>query len=444
MDHDLNKFSSSEQQPDIGQTYTSGQFAKKAHVSIRTIRYYDQQDILKPSWISESGTRHYTDADFAHLQQILLLKYLGFSLNEIREMTIGDSDYHILLNSLQLQQKLIKDRIAQLQLVDQAITNTTNAISKNQSIDWSNMLELIHLTNMETSLQNQYVNAGNISARINLHTLYSINKEGWFPWVFHLLQKQLTNISSDDSSSHSLSLNPHTILELGCGDGSLWVQNYDSIPENTLITLSDISRGMLLDAKRNLEARKNISQKSAYEKAINVKAPLKLRFKVFDCAKIPYENQSFDVVIANHVLFYCADLESVLSEVHRILKPNGIFLCSTYGAKHMKEISQLVKQFDERIMLSRNKLYERFGLENAASILKQHFVSIETHLYDDALVIDKPEPLIDYILSCHGNQNQYLLNRYTDFKLFLSEQFKRNHGMIHITKEAGVFVCKNI
>ena len=74
--------------------YSSGEFARMAHVTLRTVRYYDKQDILKPSLVTESGARFYTDEDFARLQQILLLKYLGFSLDDIREMTIGDSDYH--------------------------------------------------------------------------------------------------------------------------------------------------------------------------------------------------------------------------------------------------------------------------------------------------------------------------------------------------------------
>lgn len=75
--------------------YSSGEFARMAHVTLRTIRYYDKHDILKPTWVSESGARFYTDEDFARLQQILLLKYLGFSLEDIREMTIGDSNYHL-------------------------------------------------------------------------------------------------------------------------------------------------------------------------------------------------------------------------------------------------------------------------------------------------------------------------------------------------------------
>lgn len=415
--------------------YTSGQFAKKAHVSIRTIRYYDQKDILKPTYTNESGSRFYSDTDFARLQQILLLKYLGFSLEEIRSMTIGNSDFHILLNSLQMQQKLIKDRIAQMQLVDQAITNTTNEIKKNHSIDWSNMLDLIHLTNMENSLQTQYQNASNISARINLHTMYSTNKEGWFPWVFKMsIHSAYTNRNTNSKLN---------ILELGCGDGALWVQNCNFIPSNAAITLSDISSGMLRDARRNIEAQKSTKKESAYEKAISPKATYKFKFKSFDCSKIPYEDQSFDLIIANHVLFYCADLDSVLSEIRRVLKPDGCFVCSAYGSSHMQEISQLVQRFDERIILASNNLYENFGLENGPDLLAPYFANVTFKRYDDTLAVDQPEPLIDYILSCHGNQNQYLLNRYADFKAFLSEQIAHSStGCIHITKDVGIFVCK--
>ena len=71
--------------------YSSGEFAKKSNVSVRTIRYYDQQNILKPSLLTDEGVRFYTDSDFTRLQQILLLKYLGFTLDDIREMTIDDA-----------------------------------------------------------------------------------------------------------------------------------------------------------------------------------------------------------------------------------------------------------------------------------------------------------------------------------------------------------------
>ena len=218
--------------------YSSGEFARMAHVTLRTIRYYDIQNILKPSYVTEAGARFYTDEDFARLQQILLLKYLGFSLDDIRDMTIDDADYHFMLNSLNIQLKLVRDRIEQMQLVEQAIQDTSDLIKKEHSIDWSQMLNLIHLTGMEKSMKNQYQDASNISARINLHSLYSQNKQGWFPWIFEQLE-----------------LTPGMkILELGCGDGTLWNVDRDKIPEQTEIVVSDVSDGMLRDARRTIGA----------------------------------------------------------------------------------------------------------------------------------------------------------------------------------------------
>ncbi len=216
--------------------YSSGEFARMAHVTLRTIRYYDKQNILKPSFVSESGARFYSDEDFARLQQILLFKFLGFSLEDIRELTINDSDYHFLLDSLNIQLKLVRDRIEQMQLVEKAIQDTADAIRSERVIDWTQMLDLIHLTGMEKTLKNQYQDASNISTRINLHSLYSRNPQGWFPWIFEQLQLK----------------DGLRVLEIGCGDGSMWHQNLEQIPADIRITLSDISVGMLRDARRNI------------------------------------------------------------------------------------------------------------------------------------------------------------------------------------------------
>ena len=152
---------------DKSNLYTSGQFAKMAHVSVRTIRYYDKQNILKPTYVTDYGTRYYSQKDLVRLQQILLLKYLGFSLDDIKELVVDDNNSSILLNSLNMQLKLVEDQIEQMQLVAKAIKDTTIALTLNKHIAWSKMLDLIHLTNAETSIKTQYKNATNISARIN-------------------------------------------------------------------------------------------------------------------------------------------------------------------------------------------------------------------------------------------------------------------------------------
>ena len=113
-------------------------------------------------------------------------------------------------------------------------------------------------------------------------------------------------------------------------------------------------------------------------------------------------------------------------------------MCSAYGRDHMQEISSLVREFDSRIVLSAEKLYERFGLENGHDLLTPSFSSVECRLYKDSIMLDRPEPLIEYILSCHGNQNQILLDRYKEFRAFTGK--KTAHGF-SITKNAGIFVC---
>ena len=383
--------------------YSSGQFAKKAHVTLRTIRYYDKQNILKPSAKTSAGARLYTEADFAKLQQILLLKYLGFSLQDIREMTLASADQQYLLESMRVQKKLIQERIEEMQAMNDAIDSTMDAIQQKQEMDWNRMLDLIHLTAMERSLKTQYQNAANISARIRLHREYSVNPKGWFPWLL------------EQCELHE----GMRILEIGCGNGALWSENREWLPEHMQVVLSDKSDGMLRDVQRELGEDERFS----YER--------------FDCNEIPYGEAAFD--LANHVLFYCEDIPQVLSECKRVLRPNGQFLCSTYGRNHMKEITQLVQRFNKDIVLSADCLYEHFGLENGAEILRTFFPKAEKHIYKDAIEIDEPEPLISYILSCHGNQNQLLLDQYKEFGEFVSQQMR---GGFHITKEAGAFICK--
>lgn len=408
--------------------YSSGEFAKMAQVSVRTIRFYDKQNILKPSYVTPAGARFYTDSDFVKLQQILLLKYLGFSLDDIKGMTIDDMDYHFLRNSLSMQKKLVADRIEQMQLVESAIDKTVSALENDQQIDWSQMLHLIHLTGMEKSLKSQYENANNISARIRLHKDYSTNTQGWFPWIYETgVAPALQNSAiQNDSNQNSVRAHIETgrcieILELGCGEGSLWMENLSLLPENVHITVSDISEGMIRDIRRNLGNDKRFS------------------YETFDCHTIPAQAKTYDIIIANHLLFYCEDIGQVCSEIKRVLKPDGVFLCSTYGSGHMKEITELVQKFDKRIILAAENLYDRFGLDNGEEILSNYFTDVQICKYEDDILINQADPLIEYILSCHGNQNKYILDRYHDFRLFVEKQVKKEY---RITKEAGYFLCK--
>lgn len=382
--------------------YTTGEFAEKAHVTLRTIRWYDSKNLLKPSAYTEGGARLYTDADLAKLQQILLFKYLGFSLDDIREMVMTGGDEEYLLGSLDIQKKLVQEKIEELNDVYQALDRTKDAIEKHHGKELNAMLNLIHITGADQSLKTQYLNSTNVAARIRLHSEYSVNQEGWFPWLYRMSEIQ----------------DGMNILEIGCGNGALWLENMNYIPPHVHITLSDISDGMLRDAKNSINDER-------------------FSFSCFNAENIPFEDESFDVVYANHMLFYCENIDLVLKECHRVLKKSGKLICSTYSKRHMKEITELVQEFDKDIVLSSDVLYERFGLNNGNEILNRYFGSVECIRYEDFIEISDSEPLINYIVSCHGNQNRILIDHYREFRDFVADKVKNG---FHITKDAGIFI----
>lgn len=376
--------------------YKTGKFARLANVSERTIRYYDKIGLLKPYFVMENGYRQYSDLDLLKLQKILSLKHLGFSIEEIFPMVMDNTN---LKESFELQIDLIEDKISHLQSLKDALKRA----SQSDNLSWNMILSLVQLSNEETNIIEQYKNAKNLNDRISLHEKYSTNSQGWFNWLFEKIDFSKVN----------------RLLELGCGNGKLWQENQIDL-RNREIFLSDISEGMVEEVRNKLGSDFNCI--------------------VADAEKIPFKDAYFDSVIANHVLFYLNDLNQGLKEISRVLKSNGILYCSTYGSRHMKEITDIVQNFDSRINLSNHSLYDVFGLENGECILKKYFTSVQRMDYQDSLEITESKPLIDYIMSCHGNQNEMLGPRLSEFKEYI-EELLVNNGKIIVTKQAGLFVC---
>lgn len=378
--------------------YRTGEFAKLANVTERTLRYYDKIGLLKPSSILSNGYRQYTDSDLLKLQKILSLKHLGFSIEEIFPIVLEDQN---LKDSFKMQIDLIDSRIKHMTAIKDSMESIVSTINDN-NIDWTKIISLIKMSNDDSNIIEHYKNAKNLNVRISLHDEYSQNKQGWFPWLFE--QIDFSHINK--------------LLEVGCGNGKLWKNNKIDV-RNREIFLSDSSQGMVEEVRNSLGNDFNCM--------------------VFDCEKIPFKDNYFDAVIANHILFYVYDINKALEEVVRVLNSNGVFYCSTYGSNHMKEINDIVQKFDSRIILSQTKLYNVFGLENGQDILKQYFKNIEMKRYEDCLIVDKSKPIIDYIMSCHGNQNEIIGPNLNEFREFVDSIIQQK-GYIRITKDAGLFI----
>jgi len=267
-------------------------------------------------------------------------------------------------------------------------------------------MSMSKISDRDYLLKEQYRNASNLNARFQLHERFSINKYGWHRWVF------------DQFDIHP---DAH-ILELGCGQGFLWVKNIGRIPENWDITLSDFSLGMLQEAQWNLHESHRC-----------------FKITVFDAQWVPFENESFDAVIANHMLYHVPDRDKVFSEVHRVLRPNGRFYASTNGRTHLQELGELVRKFDRNAPRDDGggvRSSEKFSLENGFDQLSRWFSKVTKRRYEDALVITEAEPLIAWAKS--WAKPVFVGEKLAEFIKFLERELT-SHGSIHVTKDPGIF-----
>jgi len=127
--------------------YKTQEFAKLAGVTVRALHHYDRLGLLKPKQRSRSGYRLYADRDFARLEQIVVLKFLGIPLKQIRGLLESDSNLAVVL---QRQQEILGEKRHQLDKAIRAIGNAQYAIQSRGEPDW----KLFQLVVQEIEMQN--------------------------------------------------------------------------------------------------------------------------------------------------------------------------------------------------------------------------------------------------------------------------------------------------
>jgi len=249
----------------------------------------------------------------------------------------------------------------------------------------------------------QYRDSSNLDARVVIHQRFSTNPYGWFKWVFDTLLKLPDNAK---------------ILELGCGHGLLWKENIDRLPAGWNITLSDLSSGMLDAAWRNL-----------------VVSGRAFQFKEIDAQSIPFEDGTFDAVLANHMLYHVPDRPKAIAEIKRVLKSAGRLIATTVGENHMQEMMD----WYARVHVS--KVWESFAnpftLENGLEQLQPFFSKVSLSRYEDNLQVTEIEPLITYIRS-GVRLTELSEDELSNLQHDLEKELKAN-GRILISKDSGLF-----
>lgn len=122
---------------------TVGELAKKMGTTVRTLQYYDKEGLLSPTTESEGGRRLYTHKDMIKLHQILSLKSLGFSLDDIKNKLISLDTPEEVANVLNEQSLAIQQKIEQLTEAVTAIETLKNEVLQMQVVDFKKYADII-------------------------------------------------------------------------------------------------------------------------------------------------------------------------------------------------------------------------------------------------------------------------------------------------------------
>jgi ubiquinone/menaquinone biosynthesis C-methylase UbiE len=207
----------------------------------------------------------------------------------------------------------------------------------------------------------QYRTSVNLAARQRIYR-YAMSNVKWHAWVFDQISPLLPAGAR--------------VLELGCGNGALWRENVERVPRGWDVTLSDLSAGMLDDARQALGSR----------------AP-RFRFALVDAQAIPFPDRAVDAVVANHMLYHVPDRPRAYGQIVRVLAPGGSLFAATNGDGHVIEIRALISKFvplrDPRA----------FSLAGARDELARFFQSVNVIHLRGELRVPEVQPVLDYLNS---------------------------------------------
>ena len=260
---------------------------------------------------------------------------------------------------------------------------------------------MIGSSNDAEAVRTQYSTSNGLNTRIAFHDMYSTNKYGYGNWI-------LSNYEISEGSK---------VLELGCGTANMWVGHDDLIAKCELLTLTDMSEGMLSTARENIGERKNVA------------------YALADIQDIPFEDDSFDAVIANSMLYHVPNIECGIREVRRVLRNEGVFYCATYGENNFTDVLADWFELDGESFRPNHN----FTMQNGGQKLKEAFTNVEANFYEDSLHITNIDDLTDYLRSLVS------LKAIIDLPSDRIHEILMRHscnGTIELPKEYGMFVCR--
>jgi len=224
------------------------------------------------------------------------------------------------------------------------------------------------------------------------------------------------------------------VLDIGSGPGTYTAETLNRLHAPAQYIAGDFSLGMLKALRRNLG---NVAVSAG----------------AMDVVALPFADNTFDVVLANHMLYHVPHLEPAVQEIKRVLKkPGGVLIASTSSEYTMPEFTTLMQRAVR--LLRRNTPQDaadfafksEFSLEHGTLVLARSFPSVARFDIPNAFIFHEAQPVIDYIESCRPFYENLLPAgiAWADFMAIMGDQVRRlveHFGELVVNKLTGVILA---
>ena len=386
---------------------TSGEIAKKAGISQKAVRLYDQKGLLKPSGYSEGNYRLYDKEALLILEKIIALKQVGFSLEEIRDR-LNAGDEQDIESILREQVRMMEEKKYQLEKSIHAINRTLER--SGGALNWDDAAEIIRMIGKDQGADERRWDA----------VKHTGKEMEWYVRIFNSL-----NLSENSK-----------VLDLGCGYAELWRKNWADIPKGLQIFGYDLHGTWADDFVEYISEHKS-------ELPEDVEIGVEFMDVETDAAWSHIQSESsYDYVIAHYINNVLHDREGFFAHVSEVLSDTGMF--SFNGAYvndwngWLKEVfddlgleSDFLEAMTAQEVLKRDELYIMLG---------RHFGKVESVLLPNSWHFEDADDLFEKLLRVYPKQEKILRKAEALLKTYFAGKIEQD-GEIVVTIRSQFWHC---
>ena len=385
---------------------TTGEIAREAGVSQKTLRVYDEKGLLKPVGYSEGNYKLYDKSSLMILEKIIALKHVGFSLEEIKS-NLENADEESITETLKKQLELMEKRIYEMKKSAECIKVALARLDENP--DWDDVADIIKKMEMSQGQDERRWYA-------ETHAADGIE---WYEKIFDSM-----NFEKGD-----------TVLDLGISYGLLYRKNWNRMPENLTVDGYDIHESWADNLEEDLRENRE-----------PVPETMEIQLHWGDLEEEDtwkeIRKKKYNKVMAHYFMAYMSDMEATMKKVAEVLLPGGFFSV-TYRSV-ATECSFWEKLLDEMGLDKAFAIKRRKSIAESCEIfedmLSRYFTRVEHVVLPGPLRYDDSEALFECMLKRYDQAGKYLNDNKEKILAFFDQKIEKD-GCIILESDSTFYHC---